>query len=70
MKRTLETFGYRLRNAFERVKALIDTPQKVKGELCKKKAARAGLSVTVLPAIQSKPPHGCEVPLQSVQQIT
>lgn len=39
LKRTLETFGCRLRNAFERVKAVINIPKMFKEEPCKKKAA-------------------------------
>lgn len=69
MKRTLETFGYRLRNVFGSVKALTDIPEKFKEEPCKKKAAITRPTVTVLPTIQFKPLHGCMVSLQTVQQI-
>lgn len=52
MKKTLETVGYRLRNAFGRVIALIDNTQEVERRTLRKKAAIAGLSVTILPALQ------------------
>ena len=69
MERTVKSFDYRLRNACGRVKAIIGIPEKFKEEPCKKTAATASLSVTVIPTTQFKPPHGYKGSLRVVWPI-